>query len=176
MTRGRGGGPKSEHGKAMASRNGLRDGITSRQAVIPQVESEADWLALLRGLTEDYQPEGTAETEIVQEMAFQYWTRRRIRRAINAEVLAGLMDMPARYEPSARLSGEEIDGDTQAAAAEFRREAERRLAPNERVLERVIRYQAHTTRQIEKLEGELRRRQETRRQEAPGTRWVEVRG
>ncbi len=175
VARGSNGGPKSDKGKAITRRNSLRHGLWAKQLVIPQLESEGDWLALLNGLTEDYQPEGTAEVETVQEIAFQYWTRRRIRRAIDAEILKGVIDMPAGYEPSARLRGERIAGETAAEAAEFQREAERRLVPNERVMERVIRYQAHTTRQIEKLEAELRRRQEARRQEKPGTQWVEVR-
>jgi hypothetical protein len=112
---------------------------------------------------------------MVHELAFLHWRRRRVRRAENAEILKGIVDMPSMYEPTARLRGEEIRGDTPAKAAEFQREAERRLLPSEQRMDRIIRYEAHTTRQIEKVEAELRRRQEARRQEEPGRVWVEVR-
>lgn len=175
MTRGSGGGPRSDKGKEIAKGNSLRHGLWSRELVIPHVEVEGEWRALLDGVIAEYEPVGTTELEIVVEIAFQMWTRRRIRRAANAEIQRSIQEMPAMYEPSARVRGEAIKGDTPEDAAEFRREAERRLVPDERVLNRVIRYQAHTTRQIEKLEAELRRRQEARRQEEPGTQWVEVR-
>lgn len=175
MGQGSGGGPKSRKGKEIASSNSLRHGLWSQQPVIPQIEDEGEWQALMDGVMRDHRPVGATEMEIVQEMAFQLWTRRRIRRAANAEILKSVLDMPSMYRSSARLVGQEIEGDTAADAAEFQREAERRLVPDERVLDRVIRYQAHTTRQIEKLERELRARQEARMQEEPGTQWIQVR-
>lgn len=147
----------------------------ARQLVIPQLEDEGEWQSLLDGVIAEYAPVGATELEIVVEIASQMWTRRRIRRAANAEIQRSIQEMPAMYEPSARLRGEAIKGDTPEDAAEFQREADRRLVPDERVLDRVIRYQAHTTRQIEKLTAELRTLQAARQDEETGKTWIEVR-
>jgi hypothetical protein len=175
MARGSGGGPKSEDGKQVTRGNSLQHGLWSKDVVIPQLEDEREWQALVDGMMAERQPVGVEETEIVQELAFLHWRRRRIRRAENAEILKGIMDMPGMYEPTKRLRGEAVRGDTPEDAAEFDREAERRLVPSEQRMDRIIRYEAHTTRQIEKVDAELRRRQEARMQEEPGKVWVEVR-
>ena len=113
--------------------------------------------------------------EMLEHIAFQLWVLRRIRRATNAEILKAIYDMPSMYEPSARLNGEAIDGDNEAEAAEFEREAERRLAPNEQAMERLIRYEAHATRTLQKLLAEYRALRDAHREDEPGKTWIEVR-
>lgn len=175
VARGSGGGPKSSKGKAIVRRNPLRNGLRSQQLIIPHVEEERDWKALVTGVANELRPNGAMQGEFIEHIAFQLWVLRRVRRATNAEVLKSLVDMPSMYEPSARLSGRDIRGDTEADAAEFQREAERRLVPSEKAMERSVRYEAHAVRTLQKLLAEYRALPSERTDETPGKTWIEVR-
>jgi hypothetical protein len=116
------------------------------------------------------------QRECAEHIAFQLWMLRRNRKASNAEILKAIQDMPPGYEPGARLRGEDIRGDTEADQAAFRLEAERRLVPNERALERLTRSEAHAVRMYQKLMAEYRAmQQQDHDDEEAGKQWIEVR-
>jgi len=76
-------GPKSEAGKATASRNATRHGLTAKQVVINGEDQEA-YEALRRDLIDAYQPANAAETMLVEEIAQGFWRLQRAR-ALEAE-------------------------------------------------------------------------------------------
>ena len=114
--------------------------------------------------------------ELLGHIAFQLWVLRRVRRATNAEVHKGYLRYALRNTSRARvLAGARLKAIRRADAAEFEREAERRLAPSEKAMERLVRYEAHAMRMLQKLLTEFRALQEARRDEEPGKTWIEVR-
>ncbi len=65
-------GPRSEEGKAAASRNNLKVGLTGHFIVMPWEEQE-EFDMLFRKLLAEHQPSTGFETDLVQKMAQHYW-------------------------------------------------------------------------------------------------------
>jgi hypothetical protein len=76
-------GPKTVIGKAVASRNAIRHGLTGKQVVI-NGEDPAAYEALRRDLIDSYGPVGAAEAILVEEIAQNFWRLQRAR-ALEAE-------------------------------------------------------------------------------------------
>ena len=74
---GRATGPRTAEGKARSSRNALKHGLTSEQAVLPE-ESAEDFEALRQDFMDDLQPVGTTELDLVETMAMASWKLRRV--------------------------------------------------------------------------------------------------
>lgn len=75
----RGGGPKTEVGKAKAARNALKHGILSREIVIEALgESAAEFRRLQARLAEEWDPATAAEAMLVETIALTYWRLRRV--------------------------------------------------------------------------------------------------
>jgi hypothetical protein len=72
-------GPKSPEGKARASLNAIRHGLSARNAVLPQ-EDRAAYLELLAAIETEYQPQGAAETFMANRMASAQWRLQRLAR------------------------------------------------------------------------------------------------
>ena len=73
-------GPKSVDGKLAVSSNAIRHGILSPRAVIPGVESQADFDSLHARLLSDLNPEGELETQLVGMVVVALWRWARIHR------------------------------------------------------------------------------------------------
>lgn len=69
--------PRTTQGKDRSNRNALKHGIFS-QAVLLKGESRAEYDALLNGLRENLQPEGTLEEMLVEKLAMDAWRLRRL--------------------------------------------------------------------------------------------------
>src|SRR5437870_8153927 len=74
------GGPTTEAGKAISSRNATRHGILALVPVVPGMEQEADWEALHAGIFHSLAPEGQLEEELADRVALQFWGLRRVAR------------------------------------------------------------------------------------------------
>ena len=72
-------GPRTDAGKAIASMNSLKHGLTSRKVVLPG-ENQADFDRLHQQLLADHGPAGALETELVAEIAACLWRLQRARR------------------------------------------------------------------------------------------------
>src|SRR5437763_10628607 len=72
-------GPKTDEGKARASTNALRHGLTAEQALLPH-EDEDGYEKLRDGLLESYAPQDAAETALVEELVNAYWRLLRLHR------------------------------------------------------------------------------------------------
>ena len=134
-------GPRSDAGKAVSSRNGLRHGLTSKQIVIPGEDPEA-YDALRLELHDDYAPANAAEATLVDHIAEQTWRLQRVRRA-EAAMFHILMH-------------EESDGQIAAALVDGCGE-----------LEKIRRYEVSIERSFHRAIEQLRKLQKERRATQP---------
>jgi hypothetical protein len=70
-------GPVTPEGRATSSGNSLRHGFTAKSVVLP-TESQEDFLALLDSYTDQFDPQGGVEVDLVQTMAAARWRLQRI--------------------------------------------------------------------------------------------------
>jgi hypothetical protein len=82
-------GPRTRQGKERSKHNALKHGVFSKQVVLPD-ESDAEFHALLDGLRNDFQPEGTLEDVLVEKLAALFWRNRRLIIAESAEIQKGV--------------------------------------------------------------------------------------
>ncbi len=92
----RSGGPRSEAGKAVSSKNSIKTGIYSAQVTLPG-ESEDEFHELEQLLMEDFRPEGMAEALLVHDLAVITWKKRRLNRMEHA-VMMGQLQAPITAE------------------------------------------------------------------------------
>ena len=74
-------GPRTEQGKANSRLNALKHGILASQGAITMIEgreNRGQFAAMADGLAEDFQPVGTYEQLLVQEIAACFWRKRRL--------------------------------------------------------------------------------------------------
>jgi hypothetical protein len=71
-------GPKTPQGKAIASQNSLRHGLTARTVVLTE-ESQEEFDSLLAGITTDRKPVGELEIQLTGEIAACLWRLARAR-------------------------------------------------------------------------------------------------
>jgi hypothetical protein len=74
-------GPRTAGGKSWSRLNALKHGILASQAVIATIEGRADrklFEATVEGLAQDFEPVGTYEQLLVQEIAACFWRKRRL--------------------------------------------------------------------------------------------------
>ncbi len=92
-------GPRTPAGKAKASRNAVKHGLTARAVVLPHLEDAADWGAHRDGIVAALAPIGALEAELADRVAVLTW---RLRRAVRAETDA--------------VAGQLVDADADAVA------------------------------------------------------------
>jgi hypothetical protein len=94
-------GPKTESGKQRSSQNALRHGLTSQIVVMPTEELEAYQLHL-KSFTEEYDPQGATESNLVQALADASW---RLNRVVALETnLLMVGDLESQSKALANLS------------------------------------------------------------------------
>ncbi len=100
-------GPKTERGKAIASRNATKHGLLAQQPPLLATENLATFEGLVQGLIDHYQPENPVEHFLVQQVAmgmlkqYRLWN---VETAIaNVEVLKAkqLAEFPDHVKPPA---------------------------------------------------------------------------
>jgi hypothetical protein len=79
------GGPRTPQGKERSKLNAFKYGLFSTVVVL-RGESRAEYLSLLTGLQQDFQPQGTLETVLVESLAVLWWRKRRLYQAESAEI------------------------------------------------------------------------------------------
>jgi hypothetical protein len=78
-------GPQSAEGKAVASKNAVKHGLTAQQILVPG-ESADEFEALVQRLISEFVPMGELELQLVERISTCLWRQRRIYR-IESEVL-----------------------------------------------------------------------------------------
>lgn len=80
-------GPVTEAGKKIASRNALLHGLCAPFQVLPHVENQSDFDALLEAFIAAEKPTDAIEHELVVSMAEQFWLAKRATRMQNTGVI-----------------------------------------------------------------------------------------
>ena len=70
-------GPKTEAGKKQSSLNALRHGLTGQIVVMPTEDLEA-YRSHLKSYTDEYEPKGATEADLVQALADTSWRLNRV--------------------------------------------------------------------------------------------------
>jgi hypothetical protein len=132
-------GPKTVAAKARIALNALTHGLSSRRLVVPS-ESSTDWETHRNAIVKVLAPAGLVETALAERVAAAVWRLRRV----------------AAYEEAA------------IAERQHLATASARLLPHPIDLDKIIRYEAHLTRQLFQALHELESmRAERRGQPAP---------
>jgi len=144
-------GPKTSAGKAGVRLNAVRHGLGVTSPVIPGVERPEEWEAHCTAMLESRAPVDYLETFLAERAALAAWRLRRIMRYEVACVVA-----KGSEEPS------DAEGD--------------RLLPHPEDTDRIIRYEAHLSRQFYLALHELEAHQARRRGRAAPLVRVDVQG
>jgi hypothetical protein len=176
-------GPRTARGKARSRLNAMKHGILASQTVIATMEGYAErklFEATVEGLERDFQPVGTYEQLLVQEIAACFWRKRRLLQFENKAAFDSL-DRPASevtndpethavWRPAMYLhDGNLVLAQEVHAAAGL----DRITLPSERDTMRVIRYETVINRTRERSVAALREMRKARdampasREEAP---------
>jgi hypothetical protein len=162
-------GPRTEQGKANSRLNALKHGILASQGVITTIEGRAprgEFEAMVDGLAEDFQPVGTYEQLLVQEIAACFWRKRRLlrfenraafesrdRRTFNLMKRVRENDLQPRYT----IEGTKLEADDILDEAGLGLDL-----PNERDSMRVVRYEGSISRTLRNALAQLKARQKER--------------
>ena len=74
----RGGGPKTQGGKAASSKNATKHGLLSPRPVVYAFERREDYDTFCEGIIESLSPQGTLELDLAEQVASLLWRRKRI--------------------------------------------------------------------------------------------------
>jgi hypothetical protein len=142
----KGPGPKTPQGKARLRHNATRFGVHTTDPVIPGIERLEDWKAHREGIVASLAPVGYLETELAGRMALILWRLNRI----------------ITYE--------------QAEYARANKGHEDFHLPIGNELDKIMRYEAHLSRQLYQAKHELEVLQKQRRGEATPLARVDLHG
>jgi hypothetical protein len=171
-------GPRTAQGKANSRLNALKHGILASQAVIAIIEGRAErkmFEQIVDGLAEDFQPVGTYEQLLVQEVAACFWRKRRLlmfethaafevhEQATNAYLSSPREKTAARRAPY--LMGGGVHPHRLCLAENVYQEAglDRPTLPSEADTMRIVRYEAAINRTRERAVASLREMRKARR-------------
>ncbi len=113
------GGPKTDEGKAVVAKNALKHGIFAKEVVVNAgliQESEEELNGLKDSFFDIFKPCNKAEEELVQNIVFNIWRKRRLARAEAGEIkkenayLAELEDAEQKHANSIRRSASRLIG------------------------------------------------------------------
>ena len=167
-------GPRTPQGKAWSRLNALKHGILASQVVITTIEGRAErrmFEATVAGLAQDFQPVGTYEQLLVQEIAACFWRKRRLLCSKIAPAFDAIeipaADIVERGTQQLIPWKEPLytEGDQMTTAEQIYKHAgmDAVTLPNEKDTARVIRYEAAINRSRERAVASLREMQKARR-------------
>ena len=85
----RSGGPQTDEGKKIASRNALKTGVYSNITVLP-AESQEEFDALVEQLHQDFSPNDSVEKSLLHDLAVLTWKKSRLTRLEQSGLLRKL--------------------------------------------------------------------------------------
>jgi hypothetical protein len=162
-------GPRSEQGKNNSRLNALKHGVLASQGVITMIdgrEPRGEFEAMVDGLAEDFQPVGTYEQLLVQEIAACFWRKRRLLRFESRAAFESrdrrtfnLMNRVREDElqPRYTIEGTTLDADDVLDEAGLGLDL-----PSERDSLRVVRYEGTIARTLKVALAQLKTRQQER--------------
>jgi hypothetical protein len=162
-------GPRTEQGKNNSRLNALKHGVLASQGVITMIEGReprGEFEAMVDGLAADFQPVGTYEQLLVQEIAACFWRKRRLLRFENRAAFESydrrtfkLMDRVRddELQPRYTIEGTKLEADDVLDEAGLGFDL-----PNERNSLRVVRYEGTISRTLKVALAQLKARQQER--------------
>ena len=167
-------GPRTAQGKSWSRLNALKHGILASQAVISTIEGRAErklFEATVEGLARDFEPAGTYEQLLVQEIAACFWRKRRLlmfenRAAFDAiELPAAAIVERGTQQAIPWKDPLYTQGNQMTTAEQIYKQAglDAVTLPNEKDTARVIRYEAAIDRTRERAVASLRQMKKARR-------------
>jgi hypothetical protein len=192
-------GPRTPEGKAIVSRNAVRNGLYAAPSIAVGDEAPGDWDHFHRDIVEDRSPDGPLEASLASRVAILLWRLRRLHRAEAAAITDRLAHNDAVAAARAARYGDEPDdedededdadqedgsGSLVPPALSFYATAfvGRRtpppppLLPDERTLATLVRFEAHLNRQLMQTLHELEALQSRRRGSPSPLARVDVHG
>ena len=150
-------GPRTKRGKAIASRNAFKHGITADCVVVAEMEDRADWEAVRKGVRETINPENYIEEMLAERLALNLWKRRRIDVYQAAATRRWVDDAYSHLQTvDALRRGTLSKGEfTEPGENELHIEQGVRLLAMTDELQKVMRYEAHLHRETLQLLHEL---------------------
>ena len=150
-------GPKTDRGKAVVRLNAVRHAVLSQTPVIPELETEEDWQAHRAHLFDDLGPRGALEEALVERIALTLWQHQRLVRFQRAAVIRGTFSSLEAMTTAAAYSERTLGIPWEESISDER--VERRLLesilPQERDLNKIMRYESHLNRQLYQAMHEL---------------------
>jgi hypothetical protein len=125
-------GPRTESGRAAASRNAVSHGLGSTAVVVPG-ERREDWEAHLVGIISSLAPVGLIEEELAKQIAHIIWRERRVIR-YEADVMSGRRS----------ADGSELECEKEKATNDYDSGVSEGIAPiimDPKMIHNVIRYE-----------------------------------
>jgi hypothetical protein len=144
-------GPQTAEGKARVRLNAVRHGISARHAVIPGVERAEDWEAHRAAVLASVAAEGALEIALAERAAHALWRLQRV----------------AAYETHALAERQALATSTHDPV---------RFAPRPEDVDKIVRYEAHLSRQLYQALHELEALQARRQGQATPLARLDVHG
>jgi hypothetical protein len=141
-------GPKTEAGKKQSSLNALRHGLTGQIVVMPNEDLEA-YQRHLKSYTDEYEPKGATEADLVQALADTSWRLNRVA-ALETNLLT--LGIANQVSPITNAPSEVRDAMSIVAALESQSKA----------LSNLSMHSQRLSRQFERTVAQLRDLQKTR--------------
>jgi hypothetical protein len=157
-------GPKTPAGKAVASRNAVKHGLTSDAPVIPG-ESLEEWQRFLAGIVASWEPVGQLEIEHAATIASLMWRRRRVARFEVAAITENIQST----EETLQIAQAYIEGTLSKRILpdippeEVAGHQQRRILPADGDLDKIMKYEAHLHRMQVQVQHELEATQARRK-------------
>jgi hypothetical protein len=136
-------GPVSPGGKARASRNALKHGLSVESPRVEEVESPEAWQEHLEGMLASLEPEGYHEEELAIRIAALLWRLRRVQQYEAKKISIALDDLPSdiaaveQYSQAIGFPKRELTLDYVKAQTGIR------LLPDHHSVALIARYEAH---------------------------------
>ena len=150
-------GPKTDRGKAVVRLNAVRHAVLSQTPVIPELETEEDWQAHRTRLFDDLDPHGALEEALVERIALTLWQHQRLVRFQRAAVIRGTFFALEAMSDAATYGERTLGKPREESLSD--EEVERRIRecvlPEEKDLNKIMRYEAHLNRQLYQAMHEL---------------------
>lgn len=167
-------GPRTPQGKLRTKFNARKHGLFSK-VVLLEDESRAEFDVLLNGLMEDFCPQGKLETVLVENLATLLWRKRRLLQVETAQIsdriAKGLADEEGHRTIEVRFNVmgssdyqypvSDPKESTEAQKPEVNTAAAR--IPSQEASDRLIRYEAHLSREFDRTLSQLERLQRIRK-------------
>lgn len=141
-------GPKTEAGKERSSLNALRHGLTGQIVVMPTEDLEAYQLHL-KSFTDEYDPKGATEANLVQSLADTSWRLNRV-----AALETNLLTLGVTHETPIADAPHQVQDAMSIVAA---------LESQSKALSNLSMHSQRLSRQFERSVTQLRDLQQTRR-------------